>query len=68
MSEEEFADKIEWEGGVFEALDWGLHPNDLDKREGELYDSYKAAYDLFYDFRQAVVNVESVLDDNDYNN
>lgn len=31
MTEQELIDKIEWEGGILAALDYGLGPEDLDE-------------------------------------
>jgi phage terminase large subunit-like protein len=36
MSEEDFAAKIQWEGGVVEALDYGLKATDLKDPDTEL--------------------------------
>ncbi len=30
MSPRDFAEKVDWEGGVFAALEYGLHATDLD--------------------------------------
>lgn len=30
MTKEEFATKVDWEGGIQDALDYGLHATDLD--------------------------------------
>ena len=45
MTVEDFAAKIEWEGGTIDALDYGLSPEDAP--EGELRDLWQAAYDIW---------------------
>lgn len=30
MNAQEFATKVDWEGGIVDALDYGLHADDLD--------------------------------------
>ncbi len=68
MTAEEFASKISWEGGITEALDYGLKsshldPNDEDARE--LRAAWIRAEDLWEEMRVAIQGVDEVLEDMD---
>lgn len=56
LTDEEFASKVEWEGGVFGALEYGLRPEEM--RPGALRDAYKELWDVYhgrmYDLMQKV--------------
>lgn len=50
MTEDEFLGKIEYEGGVFDALDYGLRSDALEDPESELgveWDAIREAFDKF---------------------
>ena len=62
MTEEEFANKIEWEGGIIGALEYGLRAKDLADRNSELYTAWKDLQQIWEgDFWDAKSNVESLL-------
>lgn len=41
MSPSEFEAKIEWEGGPYDAYEYGLRPSDLDLEWGSLADAWQ---------------------------
>lgn len=56
----DFAAKVEWEGGVIDALDYGLKPEDAP--EGELRDPWQQAYDLFQQMEPITDRIGALLD------
>lgn len=60
MTEQEFAQKIDWEGGILEALGYGLRPDDAPP--GELRDAWAELRAAFEDMRPLVRRVEGILD------
>lgn len=68
MTPEEFAAKISWEGGVTEALEYGLKSSELDpddEASRELRAAWIRAEDLWGEMRLAIQGVDEVLDDMD---
>ena len=54
---EDFAAKVEWEGGVLESLDYGLTKEDVPEGDTELYAAWEAleiAYSKVPEARHAV--------------
>lgn len=65
---EEFASKISWEGGVVDALEYGLKSTDLDPDdEGsrDLRAAWIRCEDLWEEMRLAIQRVDEVLEDID---
>lgn len=58
MTGEEFAAKVEWEGGVLDALEYGLKIDDIDKGEVVLREKWLAAQTAWTDMRRAARAVQ----------
>lgn len=68
MTAEEFASKISWEGGVTEALEYGLKSSELDpddEASRELRAAWIRAEGLWEEMRLAIDGVDEVLEDMD---
>lgn len=64
MTPAEFAGKVEWEGGVLDALDYGLRADDLDDSNPELKAAWRdLARRWAEDFEPGLRNVERMLDE-----
>lgn len=64
-SDRAWANKIEWEGGIIEAIfGYGLHADDLDDKTTDLYKSAKTVDDILNgeEFRDAIRSLEDELD------
>lgn len=64
MSAVEFANKIEWEGGVVGALDYGLRASDLDPDEpdsAELRQTWAELEDKYSDVAVLVDDLDRIL-------
>jgi len=62
MSEPEFAAKIEWEGGILAALEYGLRQDDLDNPSSPLGERWGEALHIFRDKLQpAIAEIEELL-------
>jgi hypothetical protein len=61
MTPEEFADKVEWEGDVIEALEYGLTAEDL--VDGPLKTAWGRLEEAWKDFKPALDAVEELLDE-----
>lgn len=59
MTDSGFASKVEWEGGVIEALEYGLKPTDAP--EGPIRDAWTRVYDLWQQFEPAMGQVNELL-------
>lgn len=65
MTVEEFSSKVEWEGGIFGALEYGLHADQLDSEDSASTELRKAWADLesaYNELRPFVGMVESILE------
>lgn len=60
MTESDFASKVEWEGGVFEALDYGLKPADV--VEGPVREAWTRLYQLWQQISPIADEVSRLLD------
>ncbi len=60
MTESAFAGKVEWEGGIFEALDYGLKPADV--VEGPLREAWTRLYQLWQQISPIADEVNRLLD------
>lgn len=61
MTEAEFAAKVEWEGGVMDALDYGLRAKDVEL--GGLHTMWRDLETLWEPMRWLVGQIEDVLED-----
>lgn len=61
MSESDFIAKIEWEGGVVGALEYGLTSNDVEP--GELQNAWKELEKAWVPMQDAIEEVQSLIDD-----
>lgn len=60
MTEESFAGKVSWEGGIWDALtSYGLHERDL--VPGELHDAWKKLREAVSDISPLIDDVEAIL-------
>ena len=60
MTESAFAGKVEWEGGILEALDYGLKPADAPK--GPIRDAWARLYQVWQQIEPLVDEVSRLLD------
>lgn len=60
MTESAFASKVEWEGGIFEALDYGLKPSDAPK--GPIRDAWARLCQVWQQISPIADEVSRLLD------
>lgn len=60
MTAANFNGKIEWEGGIIEALDYGLKPTDAP--EGPLRDAWTRAYELWQQMEPVISEINALLE------
>lgn len=53
MNKQEIAAKIEWEGGIAGALEWGLKIDDISEDDPELRTAFAELYQRWRGFDQA---------------
>lgn len=63
MTPEEFIAKIEWEGGVLDALEYGLRAEDLDDSDPELKGAWSDLRNDWVNFEPALRNVEEMVEE-----
>lgn len=66
MTDSEFADKIDYEGGIFEAfLGYGLRSSDLEDHGSSLYAAVLAFEDVVnaQEFQSALENLKSEIEE-----
>ncbi len=62
MDKADFVSKIEWEGGIYDALEYGLKHTDLDEGEDDsLRSAWAEAEALYARLEQAIEAIESTL-------
>lgn len=61
MNEQDFADKIDWEGGPLEALEYGLRSEELTE-DGALKDAWVALEQAWIDFEPLVDDVVELIE------
>lgn len=54
------AERVEWEGGVIEALEYGIHSGDID--DPEVATVWRRMEQLWLELRPAVRQIERTLD------
>lgn len=59
---EEVRGKIEWEGGIMEALDYGLRVTDMPEGDTELRDAWDKLGTAYHELAPLVDAVERLLD------
>lgn len=59
-TEQEFAEKLEWEGGVWEVFEYGLKPENI--APGALRDFYEEAYPLFEEADHQIRAIEGYIE------
>lgn len=59
---EEVLDKVEWEGGYFDALEYGLKTTDMPEGDDELISAWQAMQDAHTVFTVARNKVDNLLD------
>ena len=63
MKAREFAEKVDYEGGVYDAIvGYGLGSKDLDKKKGALYDALVELEKLVPSIRGLITTIEDLLD------
>lgn len=66
MTDREFAAKVEWEGGVYDAIfDYGLRSTDLADQSTELCASMKALEEILPQVQQLIDSIEEALEEVD---
>ena len=64
MTEDKFIGKIHWEGGVLDALEYGLHVQDLDDQTTEFAAHWRELETIWRDqFEPAMTKVERYIYD-----
>jgi hypothetical protein len=63
MSGEEFAVKVQWEGGVIDALEYGLRYEDIDPAEEDLRKMWAEAEGKYRDLALTVRDIEKVFEE-----
>lgn len=61
MSESDFVAKINWEGGIVGALEYGLKSSDLEP--GELRDAWKELEKAWSKMQEPMDEVQSLIDE-----
>ena len=65
MSAKDFAAKVEWEGGILEALDYGLKHTDLaadDPDAADLRAGWKTLEEMYEEMKPALHDMEGLLE------
>lgn len=63
LTAEQFGDKVEWEGGIFEALNYGLRADDLANQNSELAHKWAELEKRWNDLKPLADEVQQLLDD-----
>jgi hypothetical protein len=60
---EEFASKVDWEGGIFGALEYGLHESELEDtpENQKLIFAWRDLRERFDEMQEAITEVEDLL-------
>lgn len=62
MTDEEFANKVDYEGGIFLALEYGMTAEDLKNKEGVLYASWFELEAKYLELKPLCGRVQDNLD------
>jgi hypothetical protein len=60
-SRERVADKVEWEGGLDAAVEYGLKPTDMPEGDDELRIAWSKMLDAWEEYRKAAAPVAKML-------
>ena len=63
MTDEEFANKVDYEGGPFGALDYGMRAEDIKNQDGELYAAWLELETKYDELKPLCDRVQKALDD-----
>jgi hypothetical protein len=63
MTDEEFANKVDYEGGPFGALDYGMRAEDIKNQDGELYTAWLELETKYDELKPLCDRVQKALDD-----
>jgi len=66
LTEAEFVAKIDYAGGIIEALGYGLSADDLEDQESDLAQTWRDLERQYADFEVFVHAVEYAIDDFEY--
>lgn len=58
------ANKIEWEGGIYGALEYGITAGDINQGDTELVEAWTSLEEAYRAFEAAAGAVEALLPDN----
>lgn len=65
MTPQDFLSKVSWEGGVFEALQYGLHEDTLDDSDPDLKENWRELRLAYLDLEGLVQGIEEKMEDYD---
>lgn len=65
MNQQDFAAKIEWEGGIIDALDYGLKADDLGDQTSALALAWRELETAWQQVKPLIEKVEALLPDED---
>lgn len=63
LSEEAFAGKVEWEGGVLDALEYGLRAKDLENPDSELGIAWRTLEEAWWAMEPLIRKAEELLEE-----
>lgn len=66
MTEAQFASKVDWEGGILGALDYGLTHEDLIDQDSELAKAVAALEEAYRPVDALAARVTDILDEIEY--
>lgn len=62
MTDEEFANKVDYEGGTFSALEYGMKAADLKNKDGELYAAWLELENKYKEMQPLCNRAQKALD------
>lgn len=54
MSRDDFLSKVEWEGGIYEVLQWGMRADDVPEEIEVLWQKLEQAFDVYKVFANEI--------------
>ena len=64
MTPQEFVRKVDWEGGVIDALDYGLRAKDMDDSNPAFKAGWQELERLWLDFEPMLRAMETMIEEN----
>lgn len=61
MTESDFISKIDWEGGIIGALEYGLTADDVEP--GSMRDAWRKLDELWAPMEDAIADVQAIIDE-----